>query len=162
MSNSCLIPGIRDVEATSVFEGPRSKTPPRENFYSRSVSESQLKKLTEAKEIMKTFTKVKAETSTAKKEPTKTEKSTQSRKRKASFSSTSSSQSSRMSVYSEDESAGTSRRSSRSSSSSSSRSSSSGSSIYGTAPIHSGAEPAEESTKANLSDLSHSEYIVRK
>ena len=73
MSNSCLIPGIRDVEATSVFEGPRSKTPPRENFYSWSVSESQLKKLTEAKEIMKTCTKVKAETSTAKKELTKTE-----------------------------------------------------------------------------------------
>ena len=119
-----------------MFEGARSKTLPRKNFYSRTVTSSQVRQLNKAKLSMQKFDKTKCESSASMKDTTtKTEKS-RSRKRKASFSSSSSSQSSgKMSVCLDNESSGTSRSSSSSSSLSSHSHSFSGSSFYGTAPV---------------------------
>ena len=116
----------------------------------RSITSVILRQIRDCERTVEMLTSQKNEKSPAKK-GTNPHKSTP-KKRKASISSSSSSETEgSMSVYSEDDTAGTSRSSSRSSSKS--RSSSTGSSVYGTAPV------PQDAQGENVSDLSHSEFI---
>ena len=138
------------MEASPVLPGQRTLTPPREAFYSKTITSTHLRQISDCKRKVVMSTPRKTEKSPAKKgnDPPKTI----AKKRKASTSTSSSSETEgSMSVYSDDDTAGTSRSSSRSSSNS--RSSSTGSSVYGTAPV------PENVQGQNISDLSHSEYI---
>ena len=143
--------------------GERDKTPPRDQFYSKSVTNPQLRDIKKCQLMAAQFPDQKEKTPSKKKGATpKVEKSSKSsRKRKAPPSNTSSSSScngDEMSLYSDEESGGSSSRSSSSSSRSRSTSSSasSGNEVYSTAR-NSGqgvAEPDDES------DVSHSEYFI--